>query len=97
MYEVEDQNSSANTNAQTTLSHQQEDMEQEQVQYSTQGTQTDLHDQIQELQEEQEKVSQNQTLTREPTEEEIVEELYGAELDMDDFNFMERYLFIDSS
>jgi len=72
-------------------------MEQEQVQYSTKGTQTDLNNQIQELREEQEKVSQNQTLTREPTEEEIVEEFYGAELDMDDINFMETYLFIDSS
>jgi len=63
-------------------------MEEEQMQYSTKGTQTDLDDQIQELREEQEKVSQNQTLTREPTEEEVVEELYGAELGMDDFNFM---------
>jgi len=70
-------------------------MEQEQVQYSTKGTQTDLNNQVQELREEQEKVSQNQTLTREPTEEEIVEELYGAELDMDDFNFMGTYLYID--
>ncbi len=38
---------------------------------------------------------QNQTLTQEPTEEEIVEELYGSELDRDDFNFMETYLYID--
>jgi len=92
---VEDQNNSTNTNAQTTHGHQLEEMEEEQVQYSTKGTQTDLHDQIQELRQEQEKVSQNQTLTQEPTEEEIVEELYGAELDMDDFNFMGTYLYND--